>query len=156
MNYEKEYYKYKNRYINLKNIQLGGAKLSDIKSQVTQLMKQYNIPGLSLTICDDYKIVFSEGFGVKDKIKNEKITTKTQFQAGSVSKPIFALATMLLYHKKKIDIDKDINDYLKSWKVPNSYDLKNKLTLRELLTHTAGTTIGGFPGYNIKDKIPTV
>ena len=76
--------------------------------------------------------------------------------AGSVSKPVFALGVMMLNGSKKINIDKDVNEYLTSWKVPSERNFVPKITLRQLLSHTAGTTTHGFAGYNRKDKIPTI
>jgi CubicO group peptidase (beta-lactamase class C family) len=72
----------------------------------------------------------------------------TPFQAGSISKPLFALASMRLCQDKRIDLDADIRTYLKSWQMPEGDDgWLPRVNLRQLLSHTAGTTVHGFPGY---------
>ncbi len=118
---------------------------------INDLMKQYNIIGSSITIVKDYEIVLSNGYGFK---KNKiPVLLETQFLAGSISKPIFALGVMLLHQKKKIDLNENINNYLNT-----EFDqFKNyNITLQQLLSHTAGTTIHGFGGYSDKKNIPTI
>ena len=117
--------------------------------KINELMKKYDINACSVTIVKNYEVSLSEGFG-------KNIDTETKFMAGSVSKPVFALGVMLLNGSKKINIDKDVNEYLTSWKVPSERNFVPKITLRQLLSHTAGTTTHGFTGYNRKDKIPTI
>jgi CubicO group peptidase (beta-lactamase class C family) len=82
-------------------------------------MKHWKVPGISIAVVNDGNIIWAEGFGVREYGSNEKVTKNTIFQAGSISKPIFALAAMKLKQDKQIDLDKNINEYLKSWTVPN-------------------------------------
>ena len=102
------------------------------------------------------KIEWARGFGKRDIEKNLDVTPETIFQAGSVSKPVFALSTMLLSQSGEINIDTDVNDYLQSWKVPKVGKWQPRITLRQLLSHTAGTNVHGFLGYSIDEEIPTV
>lgn len=118
-------------------------------------MKFYHTPGVSIAVINDGKIEWARGFGLRDE-KNDSVDINTLFMAGSVSKPIFALAVMRLKEKEIIDLDKDVNEYLKTWQVPPVKDWKPKITLRQLLGHTAGVTVGGFEGYSITDTIPTI
>ena len=62
---------------------------------------------------------------------------------------------MKLKEKNEIDLDIDVNSYLKSWKIPSNNGWQPKVTLRQLLSHTAGMTVSGFGGYSIHDSIPT-
>src|SRR5262249_27708993 len=80
----------------------------------------------------------------------------TLFQAGSVSKPIFALAVMRLAQEGKVDLDEDVNRYLISWKVPANGSWQPRITLRQLLSHSGGMTVHGFPGYASDEKVPSV
>lgn len=84
------------------------------------------------------------------------ITPETVFQAGSVSKPVAAVAILRLVDQGVIDLDTDVNDLLTSWKVPPVGDWQPVLTLRRLLTHTAGLTVHGFGGYAHDAAVPTV
>lgn len=161
MSYKYKYEKYKQKYIKLSTNQIGRGnntnhqKSFDIETSVKNLMAEHHICGCSLTIVKNFEIVFTSGFGKKEANQKDNITTDTQFLAGSVSKPIFALGIMKLYQDKKIDIDADISKYLTSWSLPKTNGIQNKITLRQILSHTAGTTVHGFAGYKVTDKIPT-
>jgi CubicO group peptidase (beta-lactamase class C family) len=79
------------------------------------------------------------------------------FQAGSISKPVAAVAVLRLVESGTLNLDADVNQYLKTWKVPDDqFTEKRKVTLRELLTHTAGVTVHGFPGYAAGEQVPTL
>ena len=67
---------------------------------------------------------------------------------------MFALAVMRLVEQGIIDLDEDVNHYLTSWKVPMNGKWQPRITLRQILNHTAGVTVHGFYGYNLKDELP--
>lgn len=121
-----------------------------------QRMQYYHTPGLSVAVINDGKLEWARGFGVKETTGNDSVDIHTLFQAGSVSKPVFAMAVMKLKQEGVIDLDIDVNQYLHSWKVPANDDWQPVLTLRQLLSHTAGTTVHGFPGYMKGEQIPSV
>ena len=123
---------------------------------ILQKMEEYNIPGVSIAIAKDGKLVYAKGFGIANSVSETKVTINTLFQAGSISKPLAALAALKLVEEGKIDLDTDVNNYLKTWKIPeNEFTKDEKVTLRRILTHTAGITVHGFPGYKPKDKFPS-
>src|SRR5262245_33649792 len=128
----------------------------EAKASLKDRMAYFHTPGLSIAVVNDYKIEWARGFGVKEWGKPAPVTEDTMFQAGSVSKPMFALAVMRLVQDGRLDLDRDVNDYLKSWRVPANGSWQPRITLRHLLSHTAGTTVHGFPGYCRTDKVPTV
>jgi CubicO group peptidase (beta-lactamase class C family) len=85
------------------------------------------------------------------------VTANTLFQAASISKPVFALAVLRQVELGKLDLDANVNDYLKGWKLPdNSFTHQKLVTLRETLTHSAGLTVHGFPGYAAGAKLPDI
>ncbi len=120
-------------------------------------MQKQEIPGLSLAVFADGKIVWAKGFGVTEAGGSTPVTTQTLFQAGSVSKPVSAAAALKLSEAGAFSLDADVNDRLKSWKVPeNDFTRTEKVSVRRLLTHTAGMTIHGFPGYAVHTPLPTL
>ncbi len=123
---------------------------------LTEQMKLYHTPGVSIAVIKDGKIDWARGFGMRDVSKKAPVDINTLFQAASVSKPIFALAAMRLKEKGVLDLDKNVNEYLKSWKIPKNGDWQAKITLRQLLSHTAGMTVHGFPGYTNTESVPSV
>ncbi|GGG32170.1 hypothetical protein GCM10011344_36330 [Dokdonia pacifica] len=120
-------------------------------------MKELNIPGLSIAVMNNGVIEWAKGYGIADSTENRKVTTETLFQAGSISKPVAATRIHQLVEKGVINLDTDVNKYLSSWKVPdNEFTKTKKVTPRGLLTHAAGLTVHGFPGYTRSDAIPSV
>jgi len=129
----------------------------DDQWNILDRMKKYHVNGVSIAVIHDYKIEWAKGYGLADVSENRPVTGKTLFQAASISKSLNSLGVLKLAEQKKIDCDSDIDKYLKSWKFP--YDSKTgegKVTVRELLSHTGGLSVHGFPGYERGKEIPTV
>ena len=135
----------------------GFAHADNVDDVVQAEMKKRQIPGLSLAIIEGGKIVKVKGYGVTEKGGSNPVTPATLFQAGSVSKPVAAFGALHLVETGKVSLDEDVNAKLLSWKVPdNTFTADKKVTLRGLLSHTAGLTVHGFPGYAVGDKLPSV
>ncbi|MBC8028409.1 MAG: serine hydrolase [Steroidobacteraceae bacterium] len=118
-------------------------------------MAELKVSGVSIAVIDDGRIDWARGFGVT-RVGGPPVTPDTLFQAASISKPVFALAVLKLADAGKLDIDANVNDYLTSWKLPqNDLTRRSPVTLRRLLSHSAGTTVQGFPGYGDDAAIPT-
>jgi CubicO group peptidase (beta-lactamase class C family) len=122
-----------------------------------KMMKLYRVPGLSVAVIDNYKIAWAKGYGVKSPGSTDPVTPRTLFQAGSVSKPVAAAATLRLVQLRRISLDQDVNASLKSWKVPeNEFTQKEKVTLRRILSHKGGLSVDSFPGYAVGTPVPTL
>jgi CubicO group peptidase (beta-lactamase class C family) len=109
-----------------------------LKKNVPELMKEANIPGLSLALIRDGKLAWSQGFGVKNSETKESVTNDTIFEAASLSKPVVAYAVLKLVDAGKLDLDVPLNKYL-----PGNYDAGddariNQITARNVLSHTSG------------------
>ena len=118
------------------------AKLEQITARlerdVPQWMKEADVPGLSIALVRDGRLVWHHGFGVKDSKTKEPVTDDTVFEAASLSKPGFAYAVMKLVDAGKFDLDKPLNQYL-----PGDYDVGPdprlaQITARRVLSHTTG------------------
>ena len=128
-----------------------------VRWNLSERMEYYHVPGASLAIIDSGQIVWTGGFGVKKSGTADPVNTSTLFQAASISKPIAATAVLRLVDAGKISLDEDVNNYLKSWKIPeNNYTVQDKVTLRRILSHSAGLTVHGFPGYSPGESVPTL
>ncbi|HSD06066.1 serine hydrolase [Flavobacterium sp.] len=120
-------------------------------------MKFYNAPGVSIAVIKDFKIEWVKGYGWADKDEQRPVTPSTLFQAGSISKSLNAIGLLKLSQEGKINLNNDINDYLISWKFPyDSLSHGKKITIANLLSHTAGLTVHGFSGYEKGTSIPTL
>ncbi len=121
-----------------------------------QRMADLHVNGLSIAVVHDGVIGWVRGYGVA-AIGRNSVTAETLFQAGSISKPLAAMAALHLVQEGKLSLDANVNDKLKTWTVPASTAAPGAVvTLRELLTHTAGFTVHGFPGYAAGAPAPTL
>ncbi|MBH8554750.1 beta-lactamase family protein [Nostocaceae cyanobacterium CENA357] len=118
-------------------------------------LAHYHTPSISIAVINDFEIEWARGFGACEAGKTCETTSNTLFQAASISKPVFALAVMHLVQEGRLNLDEDVNNYLTSWRVPAIADWQPKITLRQLLSHTAGLTVHGFPGYSKSALLPT-
>jgi CubicO group peptidase (beta-lactamase class C family) len=123
---------------------------------ILQKMEEYKIPGVSIAIARKGQLVYAKGFGIANSNSGSKVNENTLFQAASISKPLAALSVLKLVDEGKVDLDTDVNTYLKEWKVPeNRFTKDENVTLRRILTHTAGITVHGFRGYKPKEDFPS-
>lgn len=120
-------------------------------------MKHHKITGVSIAVIHNFKPDWAKGYGWADVSEQRPVTEKTLFQAASISKSLNGVGVLKLVQDGKLDLSEDINQYLTSWKFPYDSVSKGKLiTLTALLSHTAGLTIHGFPGYAQGDTLPSV
>lgn len=123
---------------------------------LSALMRRFHVPGVSVAVIRHGKVEWARGFGVRDAA-GDPVTANTLFQAASISKPITALAALRMVDAGKLNLDANVNHYLRSWKIPNNrFTAKQKITLRELLSHTAGITVAGFSGYRAGTPLPSL
>jgi CubicO group peptidase (beta-lactamase class C family) len=125
---------------------------------INERMKHYWVPGVSIAVINNFKVEWAKGYGLSDTLAKTPVTPQTMFSAGSISKLVNALAAMSLVQNGKLDLDKPINNYLQSWKIAeNEFTAKTPITLRMLLSHTAGTTQSSYFGFTPDKKaLPTV
>lgn len=127
------------------------------KMTLAERMEYYHVPGVSITVINDFEIEWAKGYGVLEAGGNEPIAPDTLFQAASISKPVTAAAALHFVEEGLLDLDENVNDKLVAWKVPeNEFTAQEEVTLRRLLSHTAGTTVPGFRGYAHNEEIPTL
>lgn len=120
-------------------------------------MQFYKTPGVSVAVINNGKIEWARGYGVLETSGSKPVTPETLFQAASISKPVAAFAALRLVQENKLNLDEDVNKKLVSWKVPeNDFTKEQKITLRELLSHSASLTVHGFEGYSSDKQVPTL
>ena len=123
---------------------------------LAERMAQLNVNAVSIAVVRDRKLDWARAYGVADKELNIAATPNTLFQAGSISKPVAALAALKRVDAGTLELDRNVNDYLKSWQLPdNEFTVTHKVTIRNILNHTAGLTVWGFPGYSRDLTVPS-
>lgn len=155
---QKHYSKAINEQISRVENSLSGSLVIDGKLYtLSERMKHYNVAGLSVAVIDNFQVVWAKGYGYADKKEGRKVTINTLFEPGSISKSLNAVGILYLAQQGKLDLYHDINQYLVNWKFP--YDTVShgkKITTAQLLSHTAGLSVHGFPGYQRDSVIPAI
>lgn len=125
--------------------------------KLTERMLFYKTPGVSIAVINNGRLEWARGYGVLEAGGNSRVTAETIFQACSISKPISAMAALHLVEQGKLDLDEDVNQKLVTWKIPeNEFTKEQRVTLRRLLSHTAGVTVSGLRGYAVDEQVPTL
>ncbi len=81
-------------------------------------MAHYQVPGVSIAVIRNNSIEWAKGYGYRDVERKLPVDTHTMFEAGSISKPVAAMGALWLVEQGKLNLDENVNEKLKSWKVP--------------------------------------
>ncbi len=117
------------------------------KMALSERMAFYQVPGVSIAVINDYKVEWTRGYGVTKAGSDTPVIPETLFEAASTTKLLGSVIALRLVEQEQLDLDEDVNQYLKSWKIPdNEFTQEEKVTLRRLLTHQSGINRpeGGF------------
>lgn len=124
---------------------------------LAERMKHHRVPGVSIAVIDGGVIAWARSYGVVEAGSEKPVSLDTLFQAASISKPVAAMAALQMVEREKLKLDEDVNLKLKSWKVPDGeLTREQKVTLRRLVSHSAGLTVHGFRGYAADEPAPTL
>ena len=131
------------------------ALIAELERGIEADLERLRVPGASWALIDGGAIVHRAGVGRMAGDRADPVTATTLFQACSISKPIAAFAMLRLVDRGLLDLDEDVNGRLTSWRVPPTAGWQPVVTLRQLVSHSAGLTTSGFPGYRHDDELPT-
>ncbi len=127
-----------------------------LDEELPELLKKCLVPGAAIAVISKGEIVFVRPYGFADLASQSKVTLETGFNIGSISKTVAAWGLMKLVEQGKLNLDKPISNYLKRWQIPESEFDETGITLRRLLSHTAGLSLHGYPGFGPTDNLPTL
>ncbi|MCI4592283.1 beta-lactamase family protein [Sphingobium sp. BYY-5] len=124
---------------------------------MSERMKHHAVPGVAIGVIRQGRVDSIEGFGTRIAGKKAPIGPNTLFSVGSISKVATALLCLRLVSRGILDLDTDVNRWLKRWRVPAGPpgDL-GAVTLRMLLSHTSGFNVHGFEDYLPGAALPTL
>lgn len=132
------------------------AGRADQGAPLTARMRAANTPAVSVAVINNGRIEWARAYGSLRAGGSAAADTGSLFQAASISKPVAALGALLLAEQGRLSLDGDVNTFLRSWRVPeNAFTATEKVTLRRLVSHSAGLTVHGFPGYAMSESVPT-
>jgi CubicO group peptidase (beta-lactamase class C family) len=123
---------------------------------LAELLERFRVPGVSIAVIAGGALAWAHAWGVAVAGRPGPVTERTLFQAGSISKPVAAMCALRLVAQGDLDLDADVDELLVSWKVPANGGWQPRVTVRQLLSHTAGLTVHGFPGYRADRPVPSL
>ncbi len=124
---------------------------------VQQVMIDRGLRGLSVAVFENHQLSWTRSWGIKRAGTRDEVDVETAFSTASISKPIAATLFAKLAEMGLLDLDVPVGNYLKRWSLPeNQYTRKIDITLRHLLSHTAGTTQHGSKDFYASDQVPTL
>lgn len=122
-----------------------------------QSLALYKVPGVSVAVIRDSKLDWAKAYGVKIAGDKHALDVATLFQAASISKSVAAVAAMHMVQFGNFTLDENVNSKLTAWQVKdNPFTVDAKVTLRGLLSHSAGLTVHGFGGYEKGKPLPVI
>jgi CubicO group peptidase (beta-lactamase class C family) len=125
--------------------------------ELPKLLAYYDVPGASVALVQDGQVAWAQGYGLADVAANTPVTPETVFQVASTSKPVAAWGVMRLVEQGKIQLDMPVEEYIKRWRLPLSPFNNAGVTVRRLLSHTAGLSNGGgYGGFAPGERLPTL
>ncbi len=113
------------------------ALTATIDRLVPILMDEHHVPGVSIALIQDRRVVWSKAYGIGSAATREPVTRETVFEAASMSKPIFAILAMQLVERRKLDLDRPLVAYHEEPFVPDQA-ARRKVTARMVMSHTSG------------------
>src|SRR5437870_1609445 len=113
--------------------QFAFAQADKVDEFVNAEMQRRRIPGLSIAVVKNGRVIKAKGYGLANVELNVPATPETIYQSGSVGKQFTATLVMMLVEEGKMSLDDHINKY-----IPDAPDIWKAITLRHLLTHTSG------------------
>lgn len=131
----------------MKYTSINESTIRNLEKLITESIKEYKVPGVSLAIIEGKKGIFSKVFGVKHSVNNDPIVNNTVFEAASLTKPVVAYAALKLYERKILDLDIPLGKYLGYQYLPED-PMSQHITARHILSHSCG-----FPNWRGKDQL---
>ena len=121
-----------------------------------ELTDRNRVAGVSIALIRDGELAWTLGCGYADLASEELVTADTVFNIGSISKTVAAWGAMRLVEAGKVDLDAPVESYLTRWKLPDSEFDTGGVNLRRLLSHTAGLSLHGYPGFQPGEELPSI
>lgn len=123
---------------------------------LAERMKHWHVPGVSVAVINDGVIEWAKGYGEVEP-GGRAVDTETIFQSASLGKTLTAVTVLALVDRGELELDRDVNEYLASWRLPETEVAAGEpVTLERILNHSAGLTVHGFAGYAPGEPLPTL
>jgi CubicO group peptidase (beta-lactamase class C family) len=111
--------------------------IPELERLITEVMEEWKLPGLAVAVVQSGKVTFVRPYGLRDVEAGLKVTTDTQFQLMSVSKPFTATGLALLVDERRMDWKKPVREYMPEFRLHDAI-ASDRVTVRDLLCHHSG------------------
>ncbi|MFW9923229.1 MAG: serine hydrolase domain-containing protein [Candidatus Thorarchaeota archaeon] len=129
----------------------------ELEEKLPALLQKYQIyGGVAISLISDFDIIWVKEYGYANEKLGINITNDTYFQIASMSKTFCAWAVMNLYEDGLLDLDNPVDDYLTRWHLPETGFDNSEVTIRRILSHTAGLSLESFMGYETVDEVLSI
>ena len=127
-----------------------------LDTMLPELLQEYRVPGAAVALVHNGEVAWVQGYGLANEDTGTPVTAETVFQVASISKSVTAWGVMRLVEEGRIDLDAPVEQYLTSWHLPPSEFDHGGVTVRRLLSHTAGLAPWDYPGTPVGETPPTL
>ncbi len=142
----------------VENVELGpmAGLEEELESLVPTLLDAFAVPGAAVGVIHDGEVHLQRGFGLADVASGQPVDAGVAFNIGSISKTVAAWGVMKLVESGDLELDAPVSTYLTRWQLPDSEFDHDDVTVRRALSHTAGLSLSGYPGFQPGEPLPTV
>ncbi|PHQ95981.1 MAG: serine hydrolase [Pseudoalteromonas sp.] len=127
-----------------------------LEDDIPKILDKHKAPGVALAFVNGNRVLEFRSYGFADVAAKTEITQSTMFNVGSISKLVTVWGVMQLVAQGKVDLDAPINQYLKRWQIPKSEFNAKKVTLRNILSHTSGLSLGPYADWESPEKLTSI
>lgn len=133
-------------------------RATGVERPLAEEMARLHVPAVSMAVIDGGRVAWTKAWGFARTAESDSRNAdpRSLFQAASVSKILTAIGALTLVDSGKLNIDEDVDDILSGWKLPKAPFNGIPVTTREILSHSAGISVHGFPGYRYGQGLPTL
>ncbi len=132
----------------------GFAQVMD--ERMAELLAKYGVPGAVAAYIRNGEVAWSEAYGEASRVTHKPMATDMIFNFGSTGKVLTGWGVMRLVEQGKLNLDAPINQYLKRWQLKSAEYDPDQVTIRRLLSHTAGLTVSGFTDFSLRRSLPSL
>ncbi|MGY8799751.1 MAG: serine hydrolase domain-containing protein [Longimicrobiales bacterium] len=129
---------------------------AELDEMIPALLEAYAVPAAAVGIIHDGEVWAVLPYGLSDVESGTAVTDEHAFNIGSISKTVASWGVMKLVESGDLDLDTPASDYLMRWQLPQSEFDHDQVTVRRMLSHTAGLSLSGYPGFQPGEDLPSV
>lgn len=132
------------------------AVSSHLHERIPTLMERYDIPGASIALIQAGEMAWSQAYGYADREQGRPMTTDTLYRVQSITKSVTAWGVMKLVERGEIELDNPVGTHITRWELPDADFSWDEVTVRRLLSHSAGLPVGSFENVAPDEESPSL